>query len=50
MVVFQTAKLRRGVQSFRAIRSTADNRQIVTILQQVLSSERPINRQREARC
>src|SRR5215469_3347943 len=36
----QTAKLRRGVQMFRATRSSADTRQITTILQQVLSSER----------
>jgi hypothetical protein len=49
MVVFQTAKLRRGVQMFRATRPTADSRQIITILQPVLSSERPINHQREAR-
>jgi hypothetical protein len=33
IVVFQSAKLRRGVQMFRAIRSSADNRQIITILQ-----------------
>ena len=32
MVVFQTAKLRRGVRMFRATRSTADSRQIITIL------------------
>jgi hypothetical protein len=43
MAVFQTAKLRRGVQMFRATRPSTDNRQITTILQQVLSSERPIN-------
>jgi hypothetical protein len=46
----KTAKLRRGVQIFRATRSSADNRQITTILQQVLSSERPINHQCGARC
>jgi len=33
MVVFQTAKLRRGVQMFRPTRSNADGRQITTILQ-----------------
>jgi len=33
IVVFQTAKLRRGVQMFRAARSSADNRWITTILQ-----------------
>jgi hypothetical protein len=32
MVVFQTAKLRRGVRMFRATRSTAGSRQIITIL------------------
>ena len=32
-IVFQTAKLRRGVQMFRATRSSAVNRQIITILQ-----------------
>jgi transposase len=32
MVVFQTTKLRRGVRTFRATRSTADSRQIITIL------------------
>src|SRR5215472_9505437 len=31
MVVFQTAKLRRGVQMFRPTRSNADGRQITTI-------------------
>jgi hypothetical protein len=31
MVVFQTAKLRRGVRMFRATRSTAGSRQIITI-------------------
>ena len=45
MVLFQTAKLRRGVRMFRATRPTADSRQIITILQPVLSSERPINHQ-----
>jgi hypothetical protein len=35
---------------FRATRSSADDRQITTTLQQVLSSERPINHQRGARC
>jgi len=50
MVLFQTAKLRRGIQMFRATRSSADDRQITTTLQQVLSSERPINHQRGARC
>jgi hypothetical protein len=39
MAVFQTAKLWRGVQMFRATRLSADTRQITTILQQVLSSE-----------
>src|SRR5215472_9436018 len=38
MVVFQTAKLRRGVQMFRPTRSNADGSQITTILQQVLSA------------
>jgi len=33
MVVFQTAKLRRGVQMSRPTRSNADGRQITTILQ-----------------
>ena len=33
MVVFQTAKLRRGVQMFRPTRSNANGRQITTILQ-----------------
>ena len=33
IVVFQTAKFWRGVQMFRATRSNADNRQIITILQ-----------------
>src|SRR5215469_4009128 len=33
MVVFQTAKLRRGVQMFCPTRSNADGRQITTILQ-----------------
>jgi hypothetical protein len=46
MVVFQTARLRRGVQMFRATRLNADDRQITAISQQVLSSERPINHQR----
>jgi hypothetical protein len=50
MVLFQTAKLRRGVRMFRATRSSADDRQIATTLQQGLSSERPINHQRGARC
>jgi hypothetical protein len=50
MVLFQTAKLRRGVQMFRATRSSAHDRQITTTLRQVLSSERPINHQRGARC
>jgi hypothetical protein len=38
--MFETTKLRRGVPMFRATRSSADNRQVTTILQQVLSSER----------
>ena len=50
MGVFQTAKLRCGVQMFRATRSSADDRQIIKILQRVLSSEGPVNHQREARC
>ena len=33
MFMFQTAKLRRGVQMFRPARSNADGRQITTILQ-----------------
>ena len=40
---YQTAKLRRGVQTFRATGWSAHGRQITTILQQVLSAERPIN-------
>jgi hypothetical protein len=41
-----TLIVRRGVHMFRANRSSADDRQITTTLQEVLSSERPINHQR----
>ena len=50
ITVFQTAKLRRGVPDVPRDRSSADDRQITMILQQALSSERPMNHQRGARC
>jgi len=48
--VFLTAKLWRGIQTFAATRSSADERHLIKILQRVLSSEGPVNHQREAHC
>ena len=50
IVVFLTAKLWRGIQTFAATRSSADERHRIKILQRVLSSEGPVNHKREARC